>query len=44
MTTAQDPIRRSKQKARRRKKLAAWRLKKATGAPPSAATKSSPAK
>jgi ribosomal protein L32 len=33
MTTAQDPPRRRKEKARRAKQLAAWRLKKAASAP-----------
>jgi hypothetical protein len=33
MTTAQDPPRRRKEKARRSKQLAAWRAKKAEAAP-----------
>jgi hypothetical protein len=33
MTTPQDPGRRRKEKARRSKQLAAWRSKKAEGAP-----------
>jgi hypothetical protein len=44
MTTPQNPGRRRKEKARRRKKLAAWRDKAATGAAPSVATKKSATK
>jgi hypothetical protein len=43
MTTPQDPGRRRKEKARRSKQLAAWRVKKAEGAA-AAAPAPSPAK
>ncbi len=39
MSTAQDPPRRRKEKARRSKQLAAWRAKKAETAPAKDATK-----
>jgi hypothetical protein len=41
MTTPQDPGRRRKEKARRRKKLAAWRDKSKTIAAPGAPIKKS---
>jgi hypothetical protein len=44
MTTPQDPGRRRKEKARRRKKLAAWREKTGTGAAPSVPAKKSATK
>ncbi len=44
MTTPQDPQKRNKQKARRTKQLAAWRVEKAAAAPTSAAAKKSASK